>query len=121
MASSASRPGDHSPPAKREPTRDEFVEVSNTPEFQQLRKNFRNFAFPLTVAFLVWYFAFVVLSSYATDFMSKPFIGHVTVGIFLGLLQFVTTFALTAMYIRHANKNLDPLATQLRERLEGGE
>ena len=97
MASSASRPGDHSPPAKREPTRDEFVEVSNTPEFQQLRKNFRNFAFPLTVAFLVWYFAFVVLSSYATDFMSKTIIGHVPVGIFQGMQQLVKTIAMTAM------------------------
>ncbi|MDO5500037.1 MAG: DUF485 domain-containing protein [Propionibacteriaceae bacterium] len=118
MASSAERPGE-SPPAKREPTRDEFVEASKTPEFQQLRKNFRNFAFPLTVAFLVWYFAFVLLSTFATDFMSTPFIGNVNVGIFLGLLQFVTTFLLTAMYIRHANKNLDPLAGELRVRLEG--
>ncbi|WP_432560152.1 DUF485 domain-containing protein [Granulicoccus sp. GXG6511] len=119
MASSADRPGDDRPPAKREPTRDEFVTVSNTPEFAQLRKNFRGFAFPLTAAFLVWYFLFVILSSYATDFMSRPFIGNITVGIFLGLLQFVTTFLLTALYIRHANKNLDPLAGELRSRLEG--
>lgn len=105
--------------AKHEPTRDEFVEVSKTSEFAQLRKNFRGFAFPMTVAFLVWYFLFVLLSTYARGFMSTPFIGHVNVGIFLGLLQFVTTFVLTALYIRHANKNLDPLANQLRSRLEG--
>ncbi len=104
--------------AKREPTRDEFVEVSKTPEFTQLRKNFRGFAFPMTIAFLVWYFAFVLLSTYATGFMTRPLIGEVNIGIFLGLMQFVTTFLLTWLYIRHANKNLDPLAGQIRARLE---
>lgn len=103
---------------KREPTRDEFVEASRTPEFAQLRKNFRGFAFPMTIAFLVWYFAFVLLSTYAQDFMSRPLFGNVNIGIFLGLMQFVTTFLLTWLYIRHANKNLDPLAGQLRARLE---
>ena len=117
MASSATQPGD-SPPARRQPSREEFVEVSQTPEFTQLRKNFRNFAFPMTAAFLVWYFLFVLLSTYATGFMPTPFIGNVNIGIFLGLLQFVTTFLLTWLYIRDANKNLDPLATQLRERME---
>lgn len=117
MASSASRPEENSS-AKRIPTRDEFVEVSNTEEFTRLRKNFRGFAFPMTLAFLVWYFLFVLLSTYATGFMSTPFIGNVNIGIFLGLLQFVTTFVLTWLYIRHANKNLDPLAEQLRARLE---
>ena len=116
MASTA-EPGD--PPAtKREPTREEFVEMSRSPEFGQLRKNFRGFAFPMTVAFLIWYFVFVLLSTYATGFMSRRLIGNVNIGIFLGLLQFVTTFLLTWLYIRHANKNLDPLANDIRARLE---
>lgn len=110
------QPGE--PPTRRVPSRDEFVEASHTPEFQQLRKNFRGFAFPMTIAFLVWYFLFVLLSTYATDLMSRPFIGNVNIGIFIGLLQFLTTFLLTWLYIRHANKNLDPLAGQIRSRLE---
>lgn len=104
---------------RHEPSREEFVEASQTEDFSQLRKSFRGFAFPMTIAFLVWYFLFVLLSVYATDFMSTPLIGNVNIGIFIGLLQFVTTFLLTWLYIRHANKNLDPLATRLRDRLEG--
>ena len=42
-----------------------------------------------------------------------------TIGLLLGLLQFVTTFLITWMYIRHANKNLDPIASKLRAELEG--
>ena len=35
-----------------------------------------------------------------------------------GLLQFVSTFAIAYFYARHANKSLDPLATELREEFE---
>lgn len=36
---------------KHVPTPEEFVEVSQSPEFQRLRKTFRGFAFPMTIAF----------------------------------------------------------------------
>ncbi|MEL4505161.1 DUF485 domain-containing protein [Luteococcus sp. H138] len=93
--------------------------VQASDEFQELKKRFRNFAFPLSAAFLIWYFAYVLLSTYAVSFMDKPLFGEVTIGLFLGLLQFLTTFAITALYIRHANKNLDPIASKIRAELEG--
>ena len=37
---------------------------------------------------------------------------------FLGLLQFVTTFAITMFYVSFANNKLDPPAAAIRERLE---
>lgn len=83
-----------------------------------LRQRFRKFSFPLSVAFIVWYLGYVLLSTYAVDFMKTTVVGNVNLGIVLGLLQFVTTFTITWLYIRHANKNLDPIATKLREKLE---
>ena len=74
----------------------------------------------MTAAFLVWYFAYVLLSTYAESFMNIRVFGNVSLGILLGLLQFATTFLITWIYIRHANKNLDPIATKLRDKLEGG-
>ena len=94
--------------------------VHNSPEFAQLRTTFRRFAFPMTAVFVVWYFLFVLLSTYAHDFMSMPFIGNVNVGLAMGLGQFVTTFLITWLYVRHANRNIDPLAARLRTDLEGG-
>ena len=41
------------------------------------------------------------------------------IGHFLGLMQFVTTFLITWLYLRQAKTRLDPLATQIREQLEG--
>lgn len=97
-----------------------FLEVQASDEFAELRRRFRRFAFPLSIAFLVWYFAYVLLSTYATGFMGTPAIGNVTIGMLMGLLQFVTTFLITWLYIRHANKNLDPIASSLRAKMEGG-
>lgn len=96
-----------------------FEEVQGSAEFTELRSRFRRFAFPMTAAFLVWYFAYVLLSTYAESFMNTRVFGNVSLGILLGLLQFVTTFLITWLYIRHANKNLDPIATSLRNKLEG--
>lgn len=96
-----------------------LAQVQASDEFQELKKRFRNFAFPLSIAFLIWYFAFVLMSTYAVDLMSKKVMGNVTIGLVWGLLQFVTTFAITALYIRHANKNLDPIAGKIRTELEG--
>lgn len=107
-------------PAEARISAQAFIDMQGSDEFVELRKRFRNFSFPLSVAFLVWYFAYVLLSTYAEDFMRTPVFGHVNLGIVLGLLQFVTTFGITALYIRHANKNLDPMATRLREQLEAG-
>lgn len=119
-------PADHNPlpelggdePAS--PSASAFQEVQASPEFAELRSRFRRFAFPMTAAFLVWYFAYVLLSTYAESFMNIRVFGNVSLGILLGLMQFVTTFLITWLYIRHANKNLDPLSASLREKLEGG-
>ena len=47
--------------------------------------------------------------------------GNITVGLVMGLLQFVSTFAITTFYVRYANKNLDPDATRIRESIEGAD
>lgn len=97
----------------------EFGRVQASPEFARLRKVFRSFAFPMTVVFLVWYFAFILLSTLAPGFMAIKVAGLFNVGILFGLLQFVSTFLITWLYFRHMNKNVDPIATSLREDLEG--
>lgn len=108
--------GDH----ERIPTQEEFDRIQTSENFLELKKRFRAFAFPMTVAFLVWYFAYVLLSTYAPQLMSTPAVGNLNIGLVLGLLQFATTFLITWLYIRHANKSIDPIAQQIRDELEGG-
>jgi uncharacterized membrane protein (DUF485 family) len=70
------------------------------------------------VAFLVWYFLYVLLSTYAPSFMETKVFGNVNLGLLLGLGQFVTTFLITQLYVRHAARATDPIADDMRERLE---
>nr|WP_216652315.1 DUF485 domain-containing protein [Nocardioides sp. zg-1308] len=84
-----------------------------TPEFAELRRRYRGFVFPATVAFLVWYLLYVILSNWAGDFMSTQVVGNINVALVFGLLQFVTTFGLAYMYARFSQSKLDPLARQL--------
>lgn len=95
-----------------------YMAAQNSPEFAHLKQKFRAFAFPMTVAFLVWYFAYVLLSIFARDFMDTPAIGNLNIGMVMGLAQFVTTFLITWLYIRHMNNSIDPIATKLRTGLE---
>jgi uncharacterized membrane protein (DUF485 family) len=98
-----------------------YEEVQRTPEFQELRHRLRSFVFPMSVAFLLWYLLYVLLASYAPAFMSIKLAGNITVGLVIGLLQFVSTFAITTIYVRYANRHLDPAGAKLREMIEGGE
>ncbi len=101
------------------PTGAEFVEVQNSPEFQELRSKLRRFVFPMTAFFLLWYALYVLLGAFAHDFMATKVIGNVNVGLLLGLGQFVTTFLITGLYVRFANRELDPRAAAIRAELEG--
>jgi uncharacterized membrane protein (DUF485 family) len=97
-----------------------WEEVQASPEFVELRRRLRSFVFPMAGLFLVWYLLYVLLADYAHGFMSTKVIGNINVGLIFGLLQFVSTFAITTLYVRHANKNLDPAAEKIRNELEGG-
>ena len=106
------------PNERRLLTPEEYEQAQASPEFMELKKRFRAFAFPMTVAFLVWYLLFVLLSTYANDFMSTKLVGNINVGLVFGLLQFVSTFVITHLYVSHANRKTDPIADEMRDRLE---
>lgn len=110
-----------SPSARKGGSGTSYEEVQASDEFAQLRSRFRKFVFPVTGLFLVWYFAYVLLAAYAPGFMSHKLVGNINVGLVFGLLQFVSTFAITTVYARWADKQFDPTADKLREHWEKGE
>ena len=97
----------------------DWEEISSRPEFQELRHRLRSFVFPMTGLFLAWYLLYVLLASYAPSFMAIKIAGNINVGLVFGLLQFVSTFLITFLYVRFADRKLDPLAGQLRADIEG--
>ena len=99
----------------------DWEEIASRPEFQVLRHRLRSFVFPMTALFLAWYFLYVLLAAYAPGFMSIKVFGNINVGLLFGLGQFVSTFAITMIYARWADREFDPTAERLREQLESGE
>ncbi len=95
-----------------------YTRIAQTSEFAELRRRYRRFAFPATLAFMVWYITYVICNNWARDLMDTPVIGNINVAVVFGLLQFVSTFAIAFFYARHAGRALDPLATKLREEFE---
>ncbi|MGQ0839892.1 DUF485 domain-containing protein [Actinokineospora sp.] len=87
-------------------------------DFRELKRRLRRFVFPMTGAFLAWYLLYVLLADYAHGFMATKLVGNINVGLVLGLLQFVSTFLITFLYVRHADRHLDPLAEKIRHELE---
>jgi uncharacterized membrane protein (DUF485 family) len=97
---------------------DRYLEVQASPEFQELRSRLRRFVFPMTAFFIVWYGLYVLLGAFAHDFMAIQVFGNVNLGLIIGLGQFVSTFVITGLYVRFANRELDPRAAALRSDLE---
>ena len=79
----------HNQASRHDPVYDRLHE---TAEFTELRRRYRGFVFPWTVAFLSWYLLYVVMSNWAHDFMSIQLWGNINVALVFGLLQFLTTF-----------------------------
>lgn len=92
----------------------DYLAIQRSAEFGQLRGRFRRFAFPMTALFIVWYLVYVLLAAYAPGFMRIRVIGSVNVAIIMGILQFVSTAAITIAYLRYAKRHIDPQVQQVR-------
>ena len=115
MSSKGDQAGHIPPPT---PLEAKYLAVQKSAEFQDLRRRYRGWIFPVTIAALLWYLAYVLVAAYAPSFMAQPLWGNINLGLVLGLLQFVTTFGITALYVSYAGKVLDPASLLIREKME---
>ncbi|MFI9818367.1 DUF485 domain-containing protein [Saccharothrix variisporea] len=92
----------------------DFVALRESEDFRELRRRVTRFVLPATLGFLAWYLGYVALSAYAPDFMGTVVYGVINVGILFGVLQFVSTIALTLAYARYARRKLDPQVDAVR-------
>lgn len=107
-----------SPPVPQRTGVTEYERVQATPEFAELRQRFRKFVFPWTIFFLLWYFLYVLLAAFAPGFMSTRVFGNINLGFIFGGLQFLTTFGITLLYVRWADREFDPRADVIRDEME---
>lgn len=107
--SPASGPG--RAPAGRQP-------IHAHPEFRSISAAYRRFGVWATALSVGGFLAYVLLSSFAPGLLNQRLIGHLTVGLILGLAQFALIGVTAWLYVRHMRKNVDPVARRLRAQLE---
>lgn len=106
------------PDRRRQPNKEEFIEMQSSTQFQELRSAFRGFTFPVFIAAMAWFVFYMIAALFMRDWMATEFLG-LNVALWMGLAQFVTTFAITWVYVVYANKNFEPRQAAIREKMEG--
>jgi uncharacterized membrane protein (DUF485 family) len=91
--------------------------VGKDPEMVELEHRHQRFVWPVTIFFLVYYLSLPILAGSAKDLMGTKLFGQFTFGYLFALSQFVMAFLVAWAYARWAASRMDPLATDLREKL----
>ena len=90
-------------------------QVKNNPKFQQLVKARSAFAWKLSIAMLVVYYAFILTIAFSPETLGASMGGIITVGIPVGVGIIVFAFILTGIYVKRANTEFDALTQQIKE------
>lgn len=83
--------------------------VARSEAFRELVARRRRFVIPTTLLALGWWVAFLLLVSYAHDFMGTSIYEGLTVAYVLGLSQFVMVWLVVVAYLRKSVTDLGPL------------
>jgi uncharacterized membrane protein (DUF485 family) len=91
--------------------------VGKDPEMVELENRHRRFVWPATVFFIVYYMLLNILAGTSPDLMGTKLVGEFTFGYLFALSQFLMAFVVAWVYSRWAARRIDPLASDLREKL----
>ncbi len=92
----------------------QYAAIREHPDFIRVRGRLTRFVFPVSILFFTWYMTYVLLAAYAHDFMAHRMFGSMTVGLLLGLSQFVLTVVIMLWYARFTRTKVDPEIERLR-------
>ncbi|BDG34867.1 DUF485 domain-containing protein [Saccharococcus caldoxylosilyticus] len=97
----------------------DYTKITQSSSFQQLMRAKKKFILPLTLFFLIFYFALPILTSYS-NVLNSPAIGPISWAWLFAFAQFIMTWALCTLYSKRA-ANFDEMVEQIKqEAKEGG-
>lgn len=88
--------------------------MSSDLRLRALARRRTTYAITLTAAMIVVYFGFILLIAYNPALMGVLIVPGLSVGILLGALVIVTSWVLTWIYVRWANRHYDRELAELR-------
>jgi uncharacterized membrane protein (DUF485 family) len=89
--------------------------IKNNPKFQKLVKERSAFAWKLSIAMLVVYYAFILVIAFSPATLGISMGGIMTVGIPVGVGIILFSFIITGIYVRRANGEFDTLTQQIKD------
>jgi uncharacterized membrane protein (DUF485 family) len=97
----------------------DYSQIAQSSSFQHLMRTKKNFILPLTLFFLVFYFALPILTSFS-NVLNSSAIGPISWAWVFAFAQFIMTWALCMLYSKRAAK-FDEIVEQIKqEAKEGG-
>ncbi|WP_271407787.1 DUF485 domain-containing protein [Pseudomonas sp. Q1-7] len=97
-------------------TPQDLERIRENPDFIQLVQRKQRLTWSLTAAMLVIYYGFVLLVAFAPAVLGQSLNGGVTsVGMLVGVVIILLSFALTGIYVKRTNSVLDPLNDKLKQ------
>ncbi|MGE6260751.1 DUF485 domain-containing protein [Heyndrickxia sporothermodurans] len=105
---------------KTQKKRIEYEKIASSVKFKKLISAKKKFIIPLTIFFLVFYFALPFLTSYS-NILNNNVIGDISWAWLFAFAQFIMTWVLCTVYVKKASF-FDKLADEIiEENLEKGE
>ena len=85
--------------------------IASHPKYQELRRKRTAYGLWLTLAMLVVYYGFILLVAFDKELLAQRIgDGVTTLGMPIGLGVILFTIAITAIYVRRANREFDALS-----------
>jgi uncharacterized membrane protein (DUF485 family) len=100
-------------------TQAEWEKLEAQPDFQDLYSRKIKVIVPLTIIFLVYYFALPISVGYFPQFMETKVVGEINLAYLFALSEFVMAWVITAIYVGYA-KSWDVEADKIIARVRGG-
>ncbi|MEJ2497140.1 MAG: DUF485 domain-containing protein [Sulfurovaceae bacterium] len=95
-------------------------QIQENPKYKELVSKRSKFAWTLSIAMLVVYYAFILVIAFDPSLLGiKMGDGVMTIGIPIGVLIIVFAFVLTGIYVRRANGEFDELSREIKESVKG--
>lgn len=94
--------------------------IRSAPEYQELLARRRALILPLSILTLVIYYAFILALAFFPEALSVRIgEGVTTLGILIGLGVIFSTFVITGIYVRKANREIEDLLIKIQQKYKG--
>lgn len=88
--------------------------ITQTPEYNELIRKRSKLIWPLSFVTVAAYVAFILAIAFAPESLGTPIgEGVISIGIVLGLALIIFNFIITLLYVRGANRTIEPLIARV--------